>query len=357
METANNDVQRELNRLLAECVARDASDLHVVPGLAPHFRYHGELLPIEGWPALAVARTRELAAAMLARANASRRNQLDLEAAMAQRGSVDGALSAPDGARFRFNVFQCQGAVSIALRRLEDRFRTLAELGMPESLYRLCDLRDGLVVVSGPTGSGKSTTLAAMVQEVNRTAAKHVLTIEDPVEFVYSPDRCLVTQREVGRDTPSFADALKAALREDPDVILLGEMRDLETIRLALTAAETGHLVLATLHTATAAQAVERVVDVFPGSERDLARTLLADVLRAVVAQELLPRKDGQGRVAAHEVLIGTPAVRNLVREQKGAQLLSAMQTGQQFGMQTMAQSLEQLVRAGLIDPVSSAAR
>jgi twitching motility protein PilT len=226
----------------------------------------------------------------------------------------------------------------------------LESIQAPALVGSLAEHDRGLVLIVGSTGSGKSTTLAAMIDQVNRTAAKHVLTIEDPVEFIYTPDRALITQREVGRDTPSFTDALKAALREDPDVILLGEMRDLETIRLALTAAEMGHLVLATFHTATAAQAVERIVDVFSGSERDLARTLLADVLRAVVAQKLLPRKDGQGLVAAHEVLIGTPAVRNLIREQKSAQLLSAMQTGQQFGMQTMAQSVEQLARAGLIE-------
>jgi twitching motility protein PilT len=204
-------------------------------------------------------------------------------------------------------------------------------------------------LVVGPTGSGKSTTLAAMTNHINQTAAKHILTIEDPVEFVYQAQKCLVTQREVGRDTPNFADALKAALREDPDVILLGEMRDLETIRLALTAAETGHLVLATLHTATAPQAIERIVDVFPGEERDLARTLLADVLRAVVAQQLIARTDGTGRVAAHEILVGTPAVRNLIREDKTAQLVSVMQTGQQQGMQTMAQSLERLTQQGKI--------
>jgi twitching motility protein PilT len=209
-----------------------------------------------------------------------------------------------------------------------------------------------LVLVVGPTGSGKSTTLAAMTDHINQTALKHILTVEDPVEFVYEPKQCLVTQREVGRDTPSFADALKGALREDPDVILLGEMRDLETIRLALTAAETGHLVLATLHTATAPQAIERIVDVFPGEERDLARTLLADVLRAVVAQQLLPRSDGKGRVAAHEILVGTPAVRNLIRESKTAQLVSVMQTGQQQGMQTMAQSLERLSQVGVLGRV-----
>mgnify|MGYP003610259155 CR=1 FL=1 len=336
-----------LEPLLRAAQELAASDIHLSAGMPPLARVCGALQALE--PAsLGNAPIRAMIDSVLPE---SQRRQFSEGAACDFAFSVEGL------GRYRANAYRQQRGVGLALRPIPETVPTLDAIQAPLILKQLAEQDHGLVLVVGPTGSGKSTTLAAMVQEVNRTAAKHVLTIEDPVEFVYSPDRCLVTQREVGRDTPSFADALKAALREDPDVILLGEMRDLETIRLALTAAETGHLVLATLHTATAAQAVERVVDVFPGSERDLARTLLADVLRAVVAQELLPRKDGQGRVAAHEVLIGTPAVRNLVREQKGAQLLSAMQTGQQFGMQTMAQSLEQLVRAGLIDPVSSAAR
>lgn len=336
-----------LEPLLRAAQELAASDIHLSAGMPPLARVCGALQSLE--PAsLGNAPIRAMIDSVLPE---SQRRQFSEGAACDFAFSVEGL------GRYRANAYRQQRGVGLALRPIPETVPTLDAIQAPLILKQLAEQDHGLVLVVGPTGSGKSTTLAAMVQEVNRTAAKHVLTIEDPVEFVYSPDRCLVTQREVGRDTPSFADALKAALREDPDVILLGEMRDLETIRLALTAAETGHLVLATLHTATAAQAVERVVDVFPGSERDLARTLLADVLRAVVAQALLPRKDGQGRVAAHEVLIGTPAVRNLIREQKGAQLLSAMQTGQQFGMQTMAQSLEQLVRAGLIDPVSSAAR
>ena len=364
METANNDVQRELNRLLAECVARDASDLHVVPGLAPHFRYHGELLPIEGWPALAVARTRELAAAMLARANASRRNQLDLEAAMAQRGSVDGALSAPDGARFRFNVFQCQGAVSIALRRLEDRFRTLAELGMPESLYRLCDLRDGLVVVSGPTGAGKSTTLAALLDRINRERTGHVITIEDPVEYLHAPVRCVVNQRQVGGDAAGFNEALVDALRQDPDVILVGEIRDLDTIRTAITAAETGHLVFTTLHAGDCVGAVERLVSVFPADEQDGIRRQLSLVLRAVVAQHLLKSEKLDARreagalpcVVANEILVATPAVANLIASGKSAQIYTAMETGTAAGMQTLEQDLARLWPSGQIGEAAALA-
>jgi twitching motility protein PilT len=251
--------------------------------------------------------------------------------------------------RYRANAYRQQRGAALALRPIPEKVPTLDAIAAPGILKQLADTNHGLVLVVGPTGSGKSTTLAAMTDHINQTAPKHILTIEDPVEFVYEPKQCLVTQREVGRDTPSFADALKGALREDPDVILLGEMRDLETIRLALTAAETGHLVLATLHTATAPQAIERIVDVFPGEERDLARTLLADVLRAVVAQQLLPRSDGKGRVAAHEILVGTPAVRNLIRESKTAQLFSVMQTGQQQGMQTMTQSLERLSQVGAL--------
>ena len=328
-----------LETLLRAAQQLQASDVHLSAGMPPLVRVCGALQALEP-AALGNAPIRAMIDGVLPE---SQRRQF------AEGASCDFAFGLPGLGRYRANAYRQQRGVALALRPIPENVPTLEAIQAPAMLAPLVAHDHGLVLVVGPTGSGKSTTLAAMVDHVNRTAAKHVLTIEDPVEFVYTPQRSLITQREVGRDTPSFADALKAALREDPDVILLGEMRDLETIRLALTAAETGHLVLATLHTATAAQAVERIVDVFPGAERDLARTLLADVLRAVVAQQLLPRKDDQGRVAAHEVLIGTPAVRNLIREQKSAQLLSAMQTGQQFGMQTMAQSLEQLLRSGLI--------
>ena len=332
-----------LESLLRAALALQASDVHLSAGMPPLVRVNGALQPLEP-AALGNAPIRAMIDSVLPE---SQRRQF------AEGAACDFAFSIPGLGRYRANAYRQQRGVALALRPIPDVVPTLAAIGAPEILASLTAHDHGLVLIVGPTGSGKTTTLAAMVDNVNRTAAKHVLTIEDPVEFIYTPDRSLISQREVGRDTPSFADAMKAALREDPDVILLGEMRDLETIRLALTAAETGHLVLATLHTATAAQAVERIVDVFPGSERDLARTLLADVMRAVVAQQLLPRKGGEGRVAAHEVLVGTPAVRNLIREQKGAQLLSVMQTGQQQGMQTMAQSLERLARAGLIQPIS----
>lgn len=328
-----------LDSLLRTAGTLQASDIHLSAGMPPLARVLGALRPLEP-TALGNAQIRAMIDSVLPE---SQRRPF------ADGAACDFAFNMEGFGRYRANAYRQQRGVGLALRPIPDIVPTLEAIQAPAILKSLAAHDHGLVLVVGPTGSGKSTTLAAMVDNINHHAAKHVLTIEDPVEFIYTPDQCLITQREVGRDTPSFADALKAALREDPDVILLGEMRDLETIRLALTAAETGHLVLATLHTATAAQAVERIVDVFPGSERDLARTLLADVLRAVVAQALLPRKDGLGRVAAHEVLVGTPAVRNLIREHKSAQLLSAMQTGQQQGMQTMAQSLERLTRVGLI--------
>lgn len=320
-------------------IARDlgASDIHLSAGMPPMIRVTGELRTIDVTP-LGNAQVRGMIDSVLPET---------LRRVFAEGAACDFAFAAGDPAlgRYRANAYRQQRGVALALRPIPTVVPTLESIQAPPLLRSLAELGQGLVLVVGATGSGKSTTLAAMTEHINSTVAKHVLTIEDPVEFVYEPQRSLITQREVGRDTPSFADALKAALREDPDVILLGEMRDLETIRLALTAAETGHLVLATLHTASAPQAIERILDVFPGEERDLARTLLADVLRAVVAQQLVVRSDGEARsrVAAHEILVATPAVRNLIRENKTAQLVSAMQTGQQFGMQTMAQSLERL--------------
>ena len=334
-----------LESLLIQARDLGASDIHLSAGMPPMARVLGALQILECAP-LGNAQVRGIIDSVLP--ESQRR-------AFAEGAACDFAFAASGEGlgRYRANAYRQQRGVALALRPVPMTVPTLESIDAPPLLRHLAALSQGLVLVVGATGSGKSTTLAAMTEHINRNEAKHVLTIEDPVEFVYEPQRALITQREVGRDTPSFADALKAALREDPDVILLGEMRDLETIRLALTAAETGHLVLATLHTATAPQAIERILDVFPGEERDLARTLLADVLRAVVAQQLLPRRDGKGRVAAHEILVGTPAVRNLIRESKTAQLVSVMQTGQQQGMQTMAQSLERLVRERFIQPMT----
>jgi twitching motility protein PilT len=333
-----------LESLLLTARDLNASDIHLSAGMPPMLRINGALQALD----------QEVLG------NSQVRGMIDSVIPETQRrffgegAACDFAFASTTAGlgRYRANAYRQQRGVALALRPIPEKVPSLDSISAPAILKQLADTDHGLVLVVGPTGSGKSTTLAAMTDHINQTAPKHILTIEDPVEFVYEPKQCLVTQREVGRDTPSFADALKGALREDPDVILLGEMRDLETIRLALTAAETGHLVLATLHTATAPQAIERIVDVFPGEERDLARTLLADVLRAVVAQQLLPRSDGKGRVAAHEILVGTPAVRNLIRESKTAQLVSVMQTGQQQGMQTMAQSLERLSQVGVLGRV-----
>ncbi len=322
----------------------NASDIHLSAGMPPMLRINGAMQALDQ-PVLGNAQVRGMLDSVLP--ETQRR-------LFGEGAACDFAFASATAGlgRYRANAYRQQRGVALALRPIPEQVPSLDSISAPAILKQLADTDHGLVLVVGPTGSGKSTTLAAMTDHINQTALKHILTVEDPVEFVYEPKQCLVTQREVGRDTPSFADALKGALREDPDVILLGEMRDLETIRLALTAAETGHLVLATLHTATAPQAIERIVDVFPGEERDLARTLLADVLRAVVAQQLLPRSDGKGRVAAHEILVGTPAVRNLIRESKTAQLVSVMQTGQQQGMQTMAQSLERLSQVGVLGRV-----
>ena len=261
---------------------------------------------------------------------------------------ADFCVQVPDLARFRVNVFRHHRGVGAALRAVPMRVPSVEELGMGEIFHRIADERSGLVLATGPTGSGKSTTLAAMVDHVNRTRSEHILTIEDPIEFLHTARRCLVNQREIGRDTASFADALRAALREDPDVILIGEMRDLETIRLALTAAETGHLVFATLHTSSAPKSIDRIVDVFPGGEKDTIRSMLSESLKAVVAQTLVPRADG-GRVAAHEIMVATPAVRNLIREHKVAQLRSAIQTSGAAGMQTLDQHLRRLAEQGVI--------
>ena len=275
--------------LLAECVRLDASDLHLAPGLAPYFRIHGILEPHEKLPPVTPEEVNALAAEL---GHAFDRTALE------RTGSLDGAVSATDGTRFRFNVFRRQGQLAIALRRLEDRFRSLTELGMPESLYQLCDLPDGLVVVAGPTGAGKSTTLASLIDRINRTRRCHIVTIEDPVEYIHAPLLSLVNQRQIGVDTSSFNDALVASMRQDPDVILVGEIRDLATIRTAITAAETGHLVLTTVHAGDCVGAIERLVSVFPADEQAGIRRQLSLVLRAVISQHLLVADGCAGRAS-----------------------------------------------------------
>ena len=342
-----------LNRLLAACIAQGGSDLHFSPGLPPHIRIHGDLAPLEGEPVYNGQEIARIAEELI------RRTGADDESSAMPRGSIDGAVTAPGGVRFRFNVFRRQGEMALALRRLEDRFRTLAELGLPESLRQLCNLRDGLVVISGPTGAGKSTTLATLLDHVNRTRRGHIITIEDPIEYLHTPVQCVVNQRQVGLDAPSFNDALVASLRQDPDVVLVGEIRDLETIRTAITAAETGHLVFTTLHAGDCVGSIERLVSVFPSGEQEGIRRQLSLVLRGIVAQRLLPAVplgNVQRRVACSEILINTPAVANLIATSKSAQIYSAMEAGTTHGMQTLEQDLARLWVAGSITEITACA-
>jgi twitching motility protein PilT len=261
----------------------------------------------------------------------------------------DFSFEIPNLARFRVNAFNHNRGSGAVFRTIPSKILTLDELNCPPIFKEICNTPRGIVLVTGPTGSGKSTTLAAMVDYINENEMGHILTVEDPIEFVHQSKKCLINQREVGPHTLSFQNALRSALREDPDVILVGEMRDLETIRLALSAAETGHLVFGTLHTSSAAKTVDRIVDVFPAAEKEMVRSMLSESLRSVISQTLCKTKDEQGRVAAHEIMIGTPAIRNLIRENKVAQMYSAIQTGQNIGMQTLDQNLQDLVRRNVI--------
>ena len=328
-----------ITELLSLSVERGASDLHLSTGVPPMLRIDGDIEPLD----LPVLDAAEVRAAC---------DQVRPSTANADVGpetELDFCFDAADLARFRVNVFRHHHGPAAVFRVVPTKAPTMAELDMGAVFRQIADAPRGLVLVTGPTGSGKSTTLAAMVDYVNNARRQHILTIEDPIEFVHASRRCLVTQRQLGRDSRDYASALRAALREDPDVILIGEMRDAETIRLALTAAETGHLVFATLHTPSAPAAVDRIVDVFPGAEKAAIRTIFSESLHAVVAQILLKSVAG-GRVAAHEIMIATPAVRNLIREHKAAQLYSAMQTAGATGMQTLDQCLHGLLRTGVID-------
>jgi len=347
-----------LHDLMAECKRQDASDVHLAPGLPPYLRVHGILEPQTARGPIP-AEQLEALASELSRGFDS--------AALARTGSLDGATSAPDGTRFRFNVFRRGGLLAVALRRLEDSFRSLAELGLSDNLYALCDLPDGLIVVAGPTGAGKSTTLATLIDRVNRTRRCHIVTIEDPIEYIHQSLQSLVNQRQVGTDTSGFNDALVAAMRQDPDVILVGEIRDLATIRTAITAAETGHLVFTTVHAGDCAGTIERLVSVFPADEQPGIRRQLSLVLRAVVAQHLLVA-DGTGtngkaadgtivrrsRVVVSEVLTITPAVANLVATARSAQIYSAMESGAALGMQTLEQDLARLLAANVISETTA---
>ena len=327
----------DLTALLGFAHDQGASDLHISAGLPPMLRIRGEMVRLE-----MAALSRDDAHAAIYDLLAD-----EHKLAFEQRRELDFAFEIPGLSRFRANVLMQQRGEAAVFRLVPNRVRTLEELGMPRVLKDLAQRERGLVVVTGPTGSGKSTTLAAMVDFINETTRGHILTVEDPIEFVHESKRCLVNQREVGLHTQSFANALRAALREDPDVILVGELRDLETTQLAITAAETGHLVFATLHTNSASKTIDRMIDIFPSGQQAQVRTMLSESIEGIVAQTLLPSKDGTGRVAAIEVLVGVPALRNLIREDKTAQILSVIQTGAQHGMQSLDQSLRDLVMQG----------
>jgi twitching motility protein PilT len=326
--------------IVLHALERGASDIHITAGAAPSLRVNGRLAALDGAPVLTPQETREIIYSILSDAQ---RQQLE------SVHQVDFSWSIPRTARMRVNAYMQRGAVSAAFRMTPGVVESLEALGMPPVIREFASLPRGIVLVTGPTGSGKSTTLAALIDEINRTRDDHILTIEDPIEVLHQHKRCLVNQRELGADATSFSDALRAALRQDPDVILVGEMRDLETISTALTAAETGHLVLATLHTQDAPQTVDRIIDVFPPHQQQHVRVMLSTALQGVVAQQLLPTLDGRGRVPAVEVLLPTPAVRNLIREGKTHQIYSAIQTGGEHGMQTMDAALVDLVRRGRI--------
>ena len=336
----------DITELLAFSVKHNASDLHLSSGLPPMIRVDGDIRRVNV-PVLDHKTVHGLVYDIM-----NDKQRRDYEEFL----EVDFSFEIPGFARFRVNAFnQDRGAAGV-FRTIPSKVLTLDDLGAPAVFKKICDTPRGIILVTGPTGSGKSTTLAAMVDYINDNEYGHILTIEDPIEFVHQSKKCLINQREVHRDTLGFSEALRSALREDPDIILVGELRDLETIRLALTAAETGHLVFGTLHTSSAAKTIDRIVDVFPAGEKSMVRSMLSESLRAVIAQTLL-KKVGGGRMAAHEVMIGTPAIRNLIREDKVAQMYSAIQTGQAHGMQTLDQNLQELLKRGMITRQDARAR
>ena len=328
----------DISQLLAFSIKNGASDLHVSAGVPPMIRVDGDVRRINV-PAMEHKDVHDMVYDIM---NDKQRKQYE------EFLETDFSFEIPGLARFRVNAFMQNRGAGAVFRTIPTKILTLEELSCPRIFEDIASYPRGIVLVTGPTGSGKSTTLAAMINYKNESDYGHILTIEDPIEFVHESKKCLVNQREVHRDTLGFSEALRSALREDPDTVLVGEMRDLETIRLALTAAETGHLVFGTLHTSSAAKTIDRIIDVFPAAEKDMVRSMLSESLRAVISQTLL-KKIGGGRVAAHEIMIGTPAIRNLIREDKVAQMYSAIQTGQSVGMQTLDQNLKEIVARGLI--------
>ncbi len=332
--------------MLGFSVKQGASDLHITAGMPPLIRVDGDMRKISVPP----MDHKEVHALIYEIMTDKQRKDYE------QFMETDFSFEVPGLARFRVNAFNQNRGAAAVFRTIPSKVLSMEQLGMGAVFKQVSDLARGLVVVTGPTGSGKSTTLAAMMDYVNSTRYEHILTIEDPIEFVHESKKCLVNQREVHRDTLGFQEALRSALREDPDIILVGELRDLETIRLALTAAETGHLVFGTLHTTSAAKTIDRIIDVFPAAEKSMVRSMLSESLQAVISQALL-KKTGGGRIAAHEIMIGTPAIRNLIREDKVAQMYSAIQTGSAVGMKTLDQTLKELVQKGLITKEAARAK
>ena len=327
--------------VLLEVIDRRASDLHITAGAPPMVRVRGRLTPIDGYPALTPTDTREIVYSILS--NAQRQK-------FENNWQLDFAYQIPGRARFRVNAYFQRAAIGAAFRLIPFDVVPLETLSLPKVVATFAEKPRGLVLVTGPTGSGKSTTLASLIDVINSSREEHIMTIEDPIEFLHQHKKCIVNQRELGSDATSFAEALKGALRQDPDVILVGEMRDMETIGTAITAAETGHLVFATLHTQDTPQTIDRIIDVFPSEQQGQIRAMLSVALQGIMTQMLLPTADGAGRCVAAEVLVPTPAVRNLIRESKTHQIYSVLQTGASHGMQTMDAALAQLVRAGKVN-------